>query len=348
LKTNNHFELQETWEIYHNYVRDFFKFPIVKRALWILWNEHCEIDDEEDRIDKNKILENCSDFTLDNPNHFTFLRTIFEDDENVRIFFQNLRENAIESWSIKDIAENYMSITQMILSMQYLVDVVEWPYGMESLLDERIKTIVEQNSYKTFASFEDSEMTMTQLWDYEKLLNLTSAWFSPISQYGDLVRSDDIARPYHIVHDAIIYWEEEWDTQPICIDKSWKMYQWIERIQAFITQYRCIIENVENIEKEVELWEVGEDYMQRALYTFGLQWTFPEKDDPDFIPAILEELSLILVDAKIQLKYFCEELGKTMKALWEDTKEYDPLKPMLQQEKERDFPTVWARITGVK
>lgn len=304
--------------------------------------------DEEDTINKNNILEKTSRFTLDNSDHFRFLRSVFEDDGDLEIFFQNLRENAIESWTIHSIEENYMSITQMILSMQYLTDVIHWPYGMNSFLNEPIKNIVQENSYKTFQSLEHPEETKVQLWDYERLLNLTVAWFSPISQYGDLLGSDQAAKPYHILHDATISWEEKEKALSICIDKSGKVYKWKERIKIFIGQYRSIIKSIELIDKTVESWNADIEYIKRLRYTYDMQWIFPEEDSPDFTPTVLEEIFHIFVEAKIELKHFCEELWKTMKSLWEDTKEYDPLKSKLLAKKERDFPIVWARIKRVK
>ena len=55
--------------------------------------------------------------------------------------------------------------------------------------------------------------------------------------------------------------------------------------------------------------------MRGVFYTYDIATKYPIEDKLHCIPYLLNTLSVILKDAKIQLTYFCEELRMTMKAL---------------------------------
>jgi hypothetical protein len=165
--------LTEQWYESCDLIGELFLSLIVKRALWELWNNNCELWEE---------LKKSGSFDIHIPEYLSFLRLVATDDDKIQQFLINIREIAIEvrdAWKLK---YQYQHITTFILLWEDIIYRLKHSTeSMWAILSDSVKDSIYSAWEATAFIIGEEQNSCTK---FQAINSLTTSWVSPVDENG--------------------------------------------------------------------------------------------------------------------------------------------------------------------
>ncbi len=261
----------------------FVKSPIIRRALWSMWNE------EHEGRSPAEVLDRTQDFDICDPWHLAFLEQLLDpidDRQSIRLLLEYCREYAFYSWyyrnsHVVDIQESYKDITAFILTLDWLERNVNTYQNIWSLLSTKVATILGQEDFSIippqhYESVQDyyDEEDDEETWEFdsfEVLSYLPQAGFSPIDQEWQVVY---IANPYPQICEyaevKLFYETDGGKDERIIINKIWKHLVWSNRYKVLAEDTRKIIHHIDDVFDHLKIQFYDTKYLKEVCEDLGV------------------------------------------------------------------------------
>ncbi len=270
---------------YIDIVSDFFQLPIVKRALWELWNKY----------NPDQILSSTLDFSIENRSHIVFLRQLcnpVNEGEWIRLFLEIIREQILSHRSYSNITQYYREITTFILTLNYLESSVESYQSMRSILRKKVSDVIEV-PYQVEEIIDQDQAENCSLHWFALYENLPKAWFLPIDEYGRSIHSPDMILP--IATHASVSLAQTHNTKKFVVNRYWEIFYDVEWYEALRYSARTVLNYATEALDQIYSWNDDMWYLERICYDLwiDLEWIM-EKKNEDLLESLDTEIHTVI------------------------------------------------------
>ena len=210
MRQQNYSGLVEKWYESCDLIGDLFMSPIVRRALWKVWNDNC---------DSWESLKKAQDFDIQLPQHLSFLRTIATNDDLIQQFLINIRKIALEvkdAWNLK---YQYQHITTFILLWEDVIYRLKHSTeSMWAILSDSIKDSIYSVWEETAFIVGEDQNIYTK---FQAINSLTIPGVSPVDENGYVLYLVNDFWEFHGFYEVV---NKLW--QKYYIDKDGTIIEW--------------------------------------------------------------------------------------------------------------------------